>query len=47
MDIIYNSVDNLCEIAEMAVKPYTLEQLVDLGYMVIASQPVFRLDLRC
>jgi len=41
INIIYTSVNNLREIAEMAGTPYTPEQLVDLGYMVIASQPVF------
>ena len=45
IDIIYTSVDDLREIAEMAGNPYTPEQLVDLGYMVVASQLVFRSDL--
>ena len=38
--IVYTSVDDLREIAEMAGKPYTPDQLVDLGYMVVTSQPV-------
>ena len=46
MDIMYTSVKELRDLAEMASKPYTPEQLVDLGYMVVASQPVFRSDLR-
>ena len=37
IDIMYTSVDDLREIAEMVGKPYTPEQLVDLGYMVVAS----------
>ena len=45
LDIIYTSVDDLREIVEMSGKSYTLKQLVDLGYMVVASQPVFRSDL--
>ena len=46
IDIVYTSADDLREIAEMAGKPCTPEQLVDLGYMVVASQPVFQSDLR-
>ena len=37
IDIVYTSADDLREIAEMAGKPCTPEQLVDLGYMVVAS----------
>ena len=44
--IIYISVDDLRNKAEMTEKLYTPEQLVDLGYMVVASQLVFRSDLR-
>ena len=47
IEIIYTSANDLHEIMEMAGKPYTLEQLVDLRYMVVASHPIFRSDLRC
>ena len=46
IDIIYTSADDLRKIVEMAGKPYTPEQPVDLGYMVVSFQPVFQLDLR-
>ena len=46
IDVIYSSIDDLCEIAEMVIKPYTQEQLVDLGYILIANQSVFHSDLR-
>ena len=41
IEIIYTSVDYLREIADMAGKPYTPKQLVDLGYTAASSQPVF------
>jgi len=46
IDVIYASINDLREIVEMADKPYTLEQLADLGYIVIAGQLVFRSNLR-
>ena len=45
IDIIFLAIDNICEIAEMVGKPYTPEQLFDMGYIVISAQSVFRSDL--
>ena len=46
IDLIFNAVDDLREIAELATRPYTDIQMVDLGYMVLARQPIFRSDIR-
>ena len=46
IDVIFNSVDDLREIAELAGRPYSPIQMVDLGYMVIVKQPIFRSDVR-
>ena len=41
MDMVFNSVDDLREIAELTTRPYTDIQMVGLGYMVLARQPFF------
>ena len=46
IDMIFNAVDDLREIAELAGRPYSLIQMVDLGYLVIAKQSIFRSDVR-
>ena len=46
IDAIFNAVDDLREIAELALKPYTNQQMVDLGYIVVSRLPVFRSDVR-
>ena len=46
IDVIFNDVDNLKEIADLAGRPYSLVQMVDLGYIVIAKQPIFRFGVR-
>ena len=42
IDVIYSSIDDLHEIAEMVGRPYTPEHLVSMGYIIIAN---FRSDL--
>ena len=46
INVIFNAVDDLREIAKLAGRPYFLIQMVDLGYLVIAKQSVFRSDVR-
>ena len=41
-----NVADDLREISDLAGRPYSLFQMVDLAYLVIAKQPIFRSDVR-
>ena len=46
IDTIFDAVDDLREIAELANRPYTATQMVDLGYIVVSQLPLFRSDVR-
>ena len=46
IEIIVNAVNDLSEITELAGRPYSPIQMVDLGYIVIAKQPIFRSNVR-
>ena len=46
IDMIFNAMDDLTEIVELATRPYTDIQMVDFGDMVLARQPIFRSDIR-
>ena len=46
ISIIFEAVDDLREIAELANKPYTDQQMVDLAYIVVSKLPIFRSDIR-
>ena len=46
IDIIFNEVDDLREIAELAMRPYTEIQMVDLGYIILSKIHIFRSDIR-
>ena len=46
IDIIFNEVDNLREIAELAMRPYTEVQLVDRGYIIFGKLPICRYNIR-
>lgn len=39
IDAIFHTVDDLIEIAELATRPFTIQQMVDLAYMIIAKLP--------
>ena len=46
ISLIFDAVDDLREIAELAIRPYSNQQMVDLGYIVVSRQPIFRSDIR-
>lgn len=46
IDVIFNEVYNLREIAELATRPYTDVQMVDLGYIVLSKLPIIRSNIR-
>ena len=46
IDIIFNVVDNLREIIDLAGRLYSLVRMVDLACLVISKQPIIRSDVR-
>jgi len=46
IDDIYNAVEDLCEIADLAETPYSPRQQVNIGYLIVNKLPIFRSDLR-
>ena len=46
IDIIFNEVDDLREIAELAMRPCIKVQIADLGYIILSNLPIFRSDIR-
>ena len=47
INVIFNVVDDLREITKLLNRPYTDVQMVDLGYMILTRQPIFRADIWC
>ena len=47
IDVIFNAVDNLREIADFAGRSYSLVQMVDLRNFLITKQLIFRSDVLC
>ena len=43
---VFNSVEDLCEIAELANFPYSARQQVNIEYLILSKQPIFRSDVR-
>ena len=43
---IFNSVEDLCEISELAYCPYSARQQVNIGYLILSRKPIFRSDVR-
>ena len=46
IDDIFNPVEDLCEIAELENCPYSARQQVNIGYLIVSKQPIFRSDVR-
>ena len=46
ISVIFNTVNELREIAELANRPYINQQMVDLGYIMVSKLPIFRSDIR-
>ena len=44
--IVFDAIEDLQEIAELAGKPFSPEKNVDLGYMVVSTNRIFRSDVR-
>ena len=39
-------VEDLCKIAELAGWPYLLRQQVNIGYLIVSKQTIFRNDVQ-
>ena len=46
IDDIFNSVEDLCKIAELTNFPYSARQQFNIGYLIVSKQPIFRSDVR-
>ena len=46
IDDIFNSVEDLYKIAELENFLYSARQQVNIGYLIVSKQPIFRSDVR-
>ena len=46
IDDIFNSVEDLCKIAELEKCPYLARQQVNIGYLIVSKQPIFWSNVR-
>ena len=46
IDDIFNSVEDPCEISELANCLYSARQQVTIGYLIVSRQPIFGSDVR-
>lgn len=46
VDMIFNAIDDLADLAEHALSPMTFQQMIDLAYVILARQPILQQDLR-
>ena len=46
INIIFDAVEDLVEIEELAGRPYTPEQAIDLGYIILSKTWFFRGEIR-
>ena len=46
IDDIFNSVKDLCKVAEFENCLYSARQQVNIGYLILSKQPFFRIDVR-
>ena len=42
IDEIFNSVEDLCKILELANCPYSERQQVNIGYLIVSKQPIYK-----
>lgn len=46
VDTVFNTIDDLADLAEHARSPMTPQQMMDLAYVIFARQPILQQDLR-
>ena len=46
IDTVFNTIDDLADLAEHANSPMTSQQMIDLAYVILSKQPILQQDLR-
>jgi hypothetical protein len=46
VDTVFNTIDDLTDLAEHAHSPMTPQQMMDMAYVIFARQPILQQDLR-
>jgi hypothetical protein len=46
VDTVFNSIDDLAELADHGNSPMTPQQMIDLAYVIFSKQPILQHDLR-
>jgi hypothetical protein len=46
VDTVFNAIDDLVDLAEHALSPMSMQQMIDLAYVIFARQPILQQDLR-
>ena len=46
IDDIFNTIEDLVELAKLAGCPYTLQQQINIGYLIVSKQGIFIDDVR-
>lgn len=46
VDTVFNTIDDLVDLAEHAQSPMTTQQMIDMAYVIFARQPILQQDLR-
>jgi hypothetical protein len=46
VDTVFNTIDDLVDLAEHALSPMTPQQMMDMAYVIFARQPILQQDLR-
>ena len=45
MDVIFPAVGYLQELAELTDRPFTPQQIIDIGYFIVSKHRIFRSDI--
>ena len=45
VDTVFNTIDDLTDLAEHALSPMTQQQMIDMAYVICACQPILQQDL--
>ena len=46
VDTVFNTIDDLVDLADHALSPMTPQQMIDMAYVIFARQPILQQDLR-
>ena len=46
IDVIFMAIEDLLELAEISGRPFTPQQIVNIGYLIVSKHRIFRSDIR-